>query len=610
VVTADGIEVTQAIQHMSQSVPLVAGKRTVVRVYLSVTASGPLLVQGLLKVRRRPKGHWHFIRAATPAHLDPAENGQLRPKRENETKSLNFVVPSSLCAAGQLEVALALVWQTPLVTFLIPPLNAHRTVSFVDTPPLRVRVLGVRYSYGSPAVSVEPSPLDYTLVRSWLERAYPVAEVQWSQVVVNGPQAWPFVAATINAFVRGIRMSDVAGGVDARTHYYGLVSDAGGANFMRGLASGIPTTPDPSTVASGPTGANTWGWDTDGSYGDWYTGHELGHTFGRFHAEFCGATGGAPYPFVNGQLANADGAFVGFDTGDAAHGLPMKALPGVVWHDVMTYCASQWLSSFTYTGIRDRLVQEGALPAGAALAGRAARRAVSRSGAIHVVATVNLTHATGQLSFVTAYDTAPSPTLRPESAASRSRGATAEPALSLRLYGRGRRAQEFPATFIRDACTERGADVTGMVDALLPAVGDATRLELVLNGHVIDTFESREPARAVRDIRSARPAAPARRRAAGAGAEEADAIISWRPSAPARRARRRATEAAPTVRYTVQVSTDGGATWQTASFGLTEPEARIDRRLLDDAETVRVRVVATDGFRRAVTEKTLSVSKL
>ena len=80
--------------------------------------------------------------------------------------------------------------------------------------------------------------------------------------------------------------------MDARTHYYGLVSDGDGSFFMRGLASGIPGTADPSTVASGPTGVNTWGWDTDGSYGDWYTGHELGHTFGRFHAEFCGAGGG------------------------------------------------------------------------------------------------------------------------------------------------------------------------------------------------------------------------------------------------------------------------------------------------------------------------------
>ena len=31
----------------------------------------------------------------------------------------------------------------------------------------------------------------------------------------------------------------------------------------------------------------------------------------RLHAEFCGATGGGPYPFPNGQLSPNDGSFVG-----------------------------------------------------------------------------------------------------------------------------------------------------------------------------------------------------------------------------------------------------------------------------------------------------------
>jgi len=610
IVTSDGIEVTQAIQNMNHLVPLVAGKRTVVRVCLSATSSTPLLVHGLLKARRRPRGRWHFIRSAAPAHIDPAENGQLRVKREHETKSLNFILPAALGVAGQLEVKLAKVWQTAPVTFLVPPLAARRTVTFVSTPPFRVRVLGIRYQFGTPASSAEPSPLDYTLIESWLRRAYPVAEVQWSQAVVNGPSAWPFNASTINAFVRGIRMSDVLGGVDDRTHYYGLVADTGG--FMRGLASGIPGAPDPSTVASGPTGPGTFGWDTDGSYGDWYTGHELAHTLGRFHAEFCGAVGGAPYPFTNGQLSNADGVFVGFDTGDAAHGLPMRALPGTVWHDVMSYCSSQWLSSFTYTGIRDRIVQEDALPAGAALEGpvrRARGRAVSRSGSVHVVATLNLTRASGRIRHVTAYDRPARRTTAVQGARGRR---SAEPDVSLRFYGSGPRPRIIPVAFIRDACTNRGDDVTGTVDTLLPAIKNATRLELVLNGQVVDTFSAGDPVGAVRNIHSARPArASTRRSRAAAGTtddvEEA-ALLTWQPSGGARRARARAERAPSPVHYTVQISTDDGATWRTATFDSTEPQARIDRQLFGDADTIKVRVVATNGFRRAVSEKTMAAS--
>ena len=47
--------------------------------------------------------------------------------------------------------------------------------------------------------------------------------------------------------------------------------------------------------------------------------------------------------------------------GDASLGISMRALPGPQWHDVMTYCDRQWMSSYTYDGIRQRLLAEDAL---------------------------------------------------------------------------------------------------------------------------------------------------------------------------------------------------------------------------------------------------------
>ena len=612
-VSSEGVEVTQSIQNMPHDVPLVEGKRTIVRVYLSANAAGPIMVHGLLKARRRPSGAWHFIGSLGPVAINPAENGQLRTKRENESKSLNFLLPAVVCHAGSTEVRLAKLWEAAPAPLRVPP-NARRRVRFRPTPPLRVRILGVRFQAGSPPANIEPSALDYTLIRSWLQRAYPVAGVEWSQTAVDAPQAWPFDASVINAFVRGIRTTDVLGGVDARTHYYGLVSEGSGGFFMRGLASGIPTAPDPSTVASGPTGTNTWGWDTDGSYGDWYTGHELGHTFGRFHAMFCGAAGGAPYPFVNGQLSNADGAFVGLDTGDPASGLPLRALPGTMWHDVMTYCVFQWLSSFTYTGIRDRLIQEDALPASMAGTGAARARTRSKSAAgtntIHVVATVNLTQGTGAIRHVTALPAVPvGAAMLSARSASRKRMARAKgPAISLRLYGKTGRWQAYPATLIPDACTNPGDDETGTIDALLPPAKNASRMELLLNDKMIDTFVPGPPPARVRAIR---PAAPApRRRGPAAEAVEDNPVLTWQETGTSR-ARGRGAAAAPPGRvYTVQVSIDGGRTWQTAGFGLRQPSVTIDRQLLGDAETVRVRITSTNGFERATTEQTLKVDDM
>jgi hypothetical protein len=137
-------------------------------------------------------------------------------------------------------------------------------------------------------------------------------------------------------------------GEDPRTVYYGVVDDGGG--FMRGKALDIP-----STIAAGPSGSDTWGWDTDGSYNDWYGGHEIGHTRNRFHAEFCGAGGGAAYPYTSGRISPATSgntAIYGFD-------ITTRAIYGPTWKDVMTYCSNQWVSDFTYEGIRSYLVGVG-----------------------------------------------------------------------------------------------------------------------------------------------------------------------------------------------------------------------------------------------------------
>ncbi len=641
----DGVEVTQAIQDMPHSVPLVAQKRTVARVYLSVAGPDAVTVSGVIRVRRvGSSGLGTAIRAQAPLTIEPALNGNLRVKRESETRSLNFILPRQVLTAGQWEVRLSSLNRVQPHRALLVPIGASRTITFTASPPLRVRLVGIRYQ--SAGASVDPTPLDFTLIQSWLGRAYPVPGVEWSQVTVDGPSAWPFQAPEINAFIRGLRATDVAGGVDARTHYYGLVADNSAANFMRGLASGIPTTPDPTTVASGPCGGSTFGWDTDGSYGDWYTGHELGHTFGRFHAEFCGAGGGAPYPFTDGQLSNADGAFVGFDVGDIANGLPLRALPGTAWHDVMSYCVNQWISSFTYGGIRTRLIAEDgmagqALPAARKRAG--ARRAGGRGGAmpsgtIHVVATLNVTQRTGDLRHVT-----PVAALPPGQAALASgrprrraaaRGAIAAPTVVLRVFGKADAPiAEFVAPFIPDACRDAGDDVTGSIDAFVPGASAATRLELVLDGAVVDTFAAGATAPpAVSNIRGSAPAAgvrkrrgPARASARAGGPDTADAdgdpVLSWTAVAPARAGARkasrgaaRATVAGPeggsATRYTVQVSVDGGGTWQTVGYALTEPQVRIDRAVLGDAETVKVRVTATTGFKSVATETTMKASEL
>ena len=76
------------------------------------------------------------------------------------------------------------------------------------------------------------------------------------------------------------------------------------------------------------------------------------------------------------------------------------------------------------------------------------------------------------------------------------------------MFGKGDALiAEYVAPFIPDACRDAGDDVSGSIDAFVPAASAATRLELVLDGVVVDTFASAAAAPpAVSNIRGSAPA--------------------------------------------------------------------------------------------------------
>jgi hypothetical protein len=587
--TLDGQEITQAIQDINNTISLVATKRTVVRVYLSAPSIvSPVSVRGELSLRRSPGGQPVTIPSLNTVVLSSAQVGQLDVKRRDVQLSLNFLLPVNQTTAGPLYISLARLTNANTglpFDISLNNLNDTRTVTFTANAPLRVRILGIRYQQGTPPVTHTPSQFDFDLINSWLRRTYPVAQVISSQAIVDATATPPFNCGDINAQIAAIRALDVSGGTDRRTHYYGLVSDGG--FFMRGCAASIPGQADPSAVSSGPVGPADWGWDFDGSYGDWYTGHELGHTFGRLHpGSGCGESSDDPtYPFVNGQLANADNAFVGFDVGDPAQNLPMVALPGVDWHDVMTYCNNQWLSSYTYEGIRVRLAAEDNLAPGPSPgpgAGRpderfperiAREESAAERNLISVVATVNLTKQEGKIKYVNPL---------PRGEASRTES---DSPVMLRAKGAdGQVLQEYPVS-VKPLSDAPGPDRLGLVDVVLPVDPDARAVELSIAARTVDTFHASATRPEVRGLTRV--------------ATERDTVsITWETEAGT----------GDDHTYIVQVSTDDGRNWQTLAVGLATPEVTIDRNQFYRAENVLVRVIATDGFRSSVvTSEPLSI---
>lgn len=583
-VRVDGIEVTQAIQNLSQAVPLIALKPTVVRVYLSSRLSAPVTVRGVLSVRRAG-GTTQTLQSLNAVTLDPADFGQLNTLRNDASRSLNFRLPPVQTAVGELDVSLTSLTDTGAnAPVIFNPPGVIDTFSFTAAAPLRLGAVGFSYQQGTPAQTFTPSSTDFGLLVSWLRRAYPVAQVIASQQVVTSTSAVPFSCGAINAELAAIRALDVSAGADARTHYYAIVSDGG--FFMRGCAT-IAGSADPTAVGSGPTGPGSWGWDFDGSYGDWYGGHELGHTFGRLHPGFCGESNDDnSYPFTAGQLANGDGSYAGLDVGDAAWGLPLTALPGTVWHDVMTYCNRQWLSSYTYAAVRARLSAEDALGSGAGAGGGAGRpddrfppgigaderegQVVPQRRLVSVVARINLTRGEGRFAFV-------NPIARGDVSVPEATG----PVSIRAIDADGQVLSELGCAVKELSDADPDADREGLCDVVMPIDAATVELQLWVDDQLADAYRPRAAPQDEEARVRPRGARATRARGPAGGAE-----LAWEAGAQGET-------------YSVQVSRDRGRTWRTVAVGLRERQVTVDPTNLPPEGPVLFRIIASDGFESA-----------
>jgi hypothetical protein len=594
-VSLQGIEVVQSIQDLANSVTLIAGKPTWVRVYFD-KASGTRELTATLKASRG--GTTITLNPSRPSPIlnasilvDSSENISVR--RKTWTKSLNFAVPAAMISSGTTLFTVGAITDASPAhkTIICDNCSSYAQVSFYNTPPLLIRAIGVTYPFSAtPAaapVTVIPSAADFTLLKSWLGRAYPVAQVTFSQtttpsnntsgVVQNGANVTgTFTCTQTNTQIFFIRANDIDAGADQLTHYIGLVSNQG--FFMRGCAS-RPADATTILMASGPSGSpaspsnvpvNAAG-DSDSSFADWYGGHELGHTFGRDHAGFCNGNGNPAngpvdpsFPNPNGQISDASPtSFAGLDVGDKASIIPISVLWGSSTFDIMTYCNQpNWPSAYTYEAIRhfllvadpdfDQNAQGGAsAPGSPLLTGRL----------VQVVATVNLTKRTGSIDYVTPVTRA-LPSIGPASGVA----LVARDAAGQELY-----RQSVPLAEMVDR--PAGEDHVAVVAAAIPFRPDMGRIELVLDGAVLAKFDNPrqtpDPARNVRITSSA-----------GGGRR-----LTW-TAAPASAGR---------VTYVVQVSTDGQA-WETIAAGFIDPALTLSA---EQARMRMARIIISNGFRKS-----------
>jgi len=379
-IVIDAIEITQAVQNLQNDVDLVEGKRTFVRVHAHTT-NGSYRTFASLAVSRGGS-------SATLYPLNPGAHIVVQPNPDREAlhESFLFELPSFYTkgvVSMQATVNSLQGWRPsrypPETNYTNNSMGASAT--FQSVPRIGLIVFRGTYTLeDGGTVTAYTTPItDVFQARSWLRRAYPISDI-WMTIrpfdlgegSLNPDKpsrlSYPNSGA-VNALLKGIRTTDLDNdswyesfvGDESDIRYYAMIDDDGG--FMRGSMG--------SRAGSGPTGA-IGGWDTDGIYGDWYAGHEVGHSFGRSHVKGdpggkpgdCGGEAGVDsnYPHTDGFISTdttGPQAYFGFDVGSRYQGYGLipadAAVFGPDWREMMTYCAPNWISDYTYEGIMSKI---------------------------------------------------------------------------------------------------------------------------------------------------------------------------------------------------------------------------------------------------------------
>jgi hypothetical protein len=390
-IVADHLELTQSVQDGLNGLPMIAGKRTFVRLYAHLfrplilprtSRPGSAGARGL----RFPTGS--CISDATLTVRNGARIATLEPLGTDGLDTIDF---NRVDRFKRGDPAYGFLFELPTFatsgsTSITAEVNPNGTipeanrannvlgggapVSFQQVPRMSISFDRVSYSVGTTAVD---TPLDHVAeMARWIQRAYPVPGVDWrarrinvgARTVDSNGNFTNLTCDNLNfrrliADVGVFNLSKLAELQKSNKRLYSMIHDGDGSGgFMTGCA--LVDDPPFGPIASGPTGSpeGDWSWDTDGIYGDWYGAHEIGHTLDRRHVRCPGTNPGGPGPWpypdglISQQGSNPDAA-VGFDVETR------ETYPHDVAHDIMSYCHEQWVSDVSYKLFGTHIVQGG-----------------------------------------------------------------------------------------------------------------------------------------------------------------------------------------------------------------------------------------------------------
>jgi len=318
-----GVQLIQSTQRADGSVPMVAGRDALLRVF--VTANGTNQFQPAVRVR--------LFAASTQVDslTIPAASAGVPTSVDTSSlaQSWNVLIPAARVMSGMAIQVLADpddgIAETDETDNLWPG-AAPQAVTVRNVPTFSLRFVPVKQSVNNLTGAVSSSNKDALadLTRRMHPLGATIVDVRTSAFVTNAPVlvsndsngAWGRILGEIYA----LRNADGFQG-----DYVGIVP----ATYGSGIA-GLGYVGAPAAIA----------WDKASS-APGVIAHELGHNFGRQHAPCGNPAGPDPqYPYANASIGTW-----GLD-------LPVLSLkaPGT-YKDLMSYCNPDWISDYNYLAV-------------------------------------------------------------------------------------------------------------------------------------------------------------------------------------------------------------------------------------------------------------------
>ncbi len=337
----DKVQLTQSTQTLANTVPIVAGKNGLIRVFVlanQTNTATPTVQVTLLNNNVPVAGYPKTITAPAASVSMAVDESTLAISWNQEVPGTELTTPT-----GTGYSVLAEVDPTHVVAEADETNNSTTaTYSGTTVPTFKTTIFPVVLSSGTGNITEANKP-------EWVARLakmYPVASLE---VAVGAPFTGSVPALTSDnsdgswsTLLNDLTAKHLADSATASDrYYYGALN----VSYTSGIA-GLGWVPSTSTASSKYRTAI--GWDKSSGYSDGglfpeVFAHETGHNMGRNHSPCGGAGSPDPaYPYAGG--------LIGVWGYDSVTGLLKSP---ATYKDIMGYCTPNWVSDYVYKSILD-----------------------------------------------------------------------------------------------------------------------------------------------------------------------------------------------------------------------------------------------------------------